>query len=137
MYFENERGGKCITFSGTPDTPFYYSQAFSFLNQSRKAQFIKLLSRTGNLPLYYAGDEEVYFKYAMGEDGCGYGFLFNIGTDPIDEIVLVSQKEVAKISVLTPDGKWEEALFSAESNRLTICRAAFTLMPVAIRLEYK
>ena len=137
VYFENERGGRCITFSGTPDTPFYYSQAFSFLNQSRKAQFIKLLSRTGNLPLYYAGDEEVYFKYAMGEDGCGYGFLFNIGTDPIDEIVLVSQKEVAKISVLTPDGKWEEALFSAESNRLTICRAAYTLMPVAIRLEYK
>ena len=44
VYYENERGGRCITFAGTPNTPFYYSYAFSFLNQSRKAQLVKLLS---------------------------------------------------------------------------------------------
>ncbi len=134
VYFENERGGKCITFAGTPNTAFHYNQAFSFLTESRKAQFIKLLSRTGNLPLYYAGDEEVYFKYAKGEDGCDYAFLFNIGTDPIDEIVLESAHPVQKIHALSPDGKWEEVAFSAENGRLTLQLSAMTLTPVALKL---
>ena len=134
VYFENEKGGKCITFSGTPNTPFHYSQAFSFLNQSRKAQFIKLLSRTGNLPLYYVGDEEVYFKYAKGEDGCGYAFLINIGTDPIEEIVLQSDHPVKQILSLSHDGKWEEISFVNENGRLALNLSAITLMPVALKL---
>jgi hypothetical protein len=134
VYFENEKGGKCITFSGTPNTPFHYSQAFSFLNQSRKAQFIKLLSRTGNLPLYCVGDEEVYFKYAKGEDGCGYAFLINIGTDPIEEIALQSDHPRKQIFSLSPEGKWEEVKFSAENGRLTLSLSAITLMPVALKL---
>ena len=136
VYFENEKGGRCITFAGTPNTPFNYSQAFSFLNQSRKAQFIKLLSRTGNLPLYYKGDEEVYFKFARGEDGCGYAFLFNIGTDPIEEISLVSERTVKEIYTLTPSGKWKEVEFSDENGTLTLDLMAITLNPVALRLVY-
>ena len=137
VYFENEIGGKCITFSGTPNTPFHYSQAFSFLNQSRKAQFVKLLSRAGNLPLYYVGDEEVYFKYAKGADGCAYAFLINIGTDPIEKIVLESETPLGKIFSLSPDGKWEEISFSAENGRISLDLSAITLMPVALRLEHK
>ena len=134
VYFENEKGGKCITFAGTPNTPFNYSQAFSFLTESRKAQFVKLLSRAGNLPLYYVGDEEVYLKYAKDADGCGYAFLFNIGTDPIDKIVLKSETAVKKILALTPDGKWKEVEFSAENGRLALDVPAYTLMPVALKL---
>ena len=136
VYFENEKGGKCITFSGTPNTPFHYAQAFSFLNQSRKAQFVKLLSRAGNLPLYYVGDEEVYFKYAKGDDGCGYGFLFNIGTDPIEEIRLVSEKKVEKVLALSPAGKWREVEFTKANGTLTLDLMAITLMPVALKLIY-
>ncbi len=136
VYFENEKGGKCITFCGTPNTPFHYSTAFSFLNQSRKAQLIRLLSRAQSLPLYYAGDEEVYLKYAIGNDGNGYAFLFNIGTDPIDEITLVSEKKIEKILALTPDGKWQEISFADENGTLTLDLPAFTLMPVALRLIY-
>ncbi len=134
VYFENEKGGRCIAFSGTPNTPFHYGAAFSFLNQSRKEQFIKLLSRAGNLPLYYKGDEEVYFKFARGDDGCGYGFLFNIGTDPIEEITLVSEKPVKKILALSPDGKWQEVEFSEENGVLILDRMAITLMPVVLKL---
>ena len=136
VYFENEKGGKCITFSGTPNTPFTYGQAFSFLTESRKAQLVKLLSRTGNLPLYYKGDEEVYFKYAMGEDGCGYAFLFNIGTDPIEEIRLVSERKAAKILSLSPSGKWKEVDFTEKDGVLTLDLMAITLMPAALRLVY-
>lgn len=134
VYFENEKGGKCITFAGTPNTPFNYSQAFSFLTESRKAQLVKLLSRAGDLPLYYVGDEEVYLKYAKDADGCGYAFLFNIGTDPIDKIVLKSETAVQKILALTPDGKWQEVEFSAENGRLVLDVPAYTLMPVALKL---
>lgn len=137
VYYENEKGGRCITFCGTPNTPFVYGQAFSFLNQSRKAQLVKLLSRAGKLPLYYAADEEVYFKYAEGEDGFSYAFLINIGTDPIDEIALVSEKEIARIFALSPTGKWENVCFSAEEGKLVLALSANTLMPVALRLEHK
>ena len=134
VYFENEKGGKCITFTGTPKAEFHYTQAFSFLNQSRKAQMIHMLSRTGNLPLYYVGDEEVYFRYGTDENGCGYAFLFNIGTDPIEEIVLQSNRSVEKILALSPDGKWEEISFVNEKGRLTLNLSAITLMPVVLKL---
>ena len=134
VYFENEKGGKCITFAGTPKAEFHYTQAFSFLNQSRKAQLINLLSRTGNLPLYYVGDEEVYFRYATGEDGCGYAFLFNIGTDPIEEIVLQSDHPVKQILALSPNGKWQEISFVNENGRLALNLSAITLMPVVLKL---
>ena len=134
VYFENEKGGKCITFAGTPKAEFHYTQAFSFLNQSRKAQLVKMLSLAGNLPVYAVGDEEIYFRYATGDDGCGYAILFNIGTDPIDEIVLQSEKEFSRIFELTPDGKWAEVQFSAENGRITIARTANTLMPVVLKL---
>ena len=110
------------------------SKIISFLTESRKAQFVKLLSRAGNLPLYYVGDEEVYLKYAKDADGCGYAFLFNIGTDPIDKIVLKSETAVKKILALTPDGKWKEVEFSAENGRLALDVPAYTLMPVALKL---
>ncbi len=137
VYYENEKGGKCITFCGTPNTPFVYGQAFSFLNQSRKAQLVKLLSRAGNLPLYYAADEEVYFRSAKGADGATYAFVTNIGTDPIEEITLVSEREVKEIYALSPDGKWQEVAFTAENGRLVLDLVAITLMPVALRLEHK
>ena len=137
VYYENERGGRCITFAGTPNTPFYYSYAFSFLNQSRKAQLVKLLSRAGELPLYYAGDEEVYFKYAKGDDGFAYAFLFNIGTDPIESITLVSDSEITRIEALSPDGKWREVAFTKEDGCIVLNAAAYTLMPVALRLKYR
>ena len=67
--FENELGGRVISVCGTPNTPFDYMHAFSFLNESRKKQFAKILTQSGDMPVYYAGDAEVYMKAAKTEDG--------------------------------------------------------------------
>lgn len=134
VYFENAEGGKCITFAGTPNTAFKYTEAFSFLTQSRKAQFVKILARTGNLPIYCPGDEEIYLKYATDNEDNAYAFLFNIGTDPIDSITLCCNLPVHTVRALLPDGTWQEVAFHRVNDVLVIEHEAITLMPVVLQL---
>ena len=134
LYFENELGGKVVTFSGTPNTPFHYSH-FSFLNQSRKAEMVKLLKLTENLPIYYYGDEEVYLRYAKGEDGYSYAVLVNIGLDPIREITLAYENDPTAVEVLTPDGEFEAVSFGKEGDILKVKEPLVTTYPVVIRFR--
>ena len=60
--YQNPMGGKVAVFSGTPNAAFHYTTAFSFLNESRKAQLGAILREMGALPVAYVGDEEVYMK---------------------------------------------------------------------------
>ena len=136
VYFENELGGKVITFSGTPNTPFHYSH-FSFLNQSRKAQILALLERCGNLPIYYDGDEEVYLKFARGEDGSRYAVLINIGLDPIKEIKFGYAEGIGRIETLEPDGSYAQVDFSADNGIVRVKRPAFTSDPVVLKFSEK
>ena len=122
-------------FSGTPITRFHYGEAFSLLNESRKAQFVSLLRDSGNLPVYYEGDEEVYLRAANTPDGNLFVCLFNIGTDPIDEITLSVEKAYTGVDVLTPDGKWQSADFTQDGEHLTVRVPAATLAPVAMILK--
>ena len=80
-FYENKLGGVAVVFSGTPITEFTYLQAFSFLNESRKMQIVKILERCEQLPIYYASDEEVYLKAARMADGALFVCMFNIGLD--------------------------------------------------------
>ena len=133
--YKNSLGGTAVVFSGTPITRFHYAEAFSFLNESRKAQIVSLLRELGNLPVYYEGDEEVYLRAAKTACGSLFVCLFNIGTDPIDEITLSVEKAYTGVDVLTPDGKWQSADFTQDGEHLTVCVPAVTLAPVAMILK--
>ena len=133
--YKNSLGGTAVVFSGTPITRFHYAEAFSFLNESRKAQLVSLLRELGNLPVYYEGDEEVYLRAAKTACGSLFVCLFNIGTDPIDEITLSVEKAYTGVDVLTPDGKWQSADFTQDGEHLTVRVPAVTLAPVAMILK--
>ncbi|MBO7345346.1 MAG: hypothetical protein J6U92_05355, partial [Clostridia bacterium] len=81
--FDNEIGGRVITFCGTPVSNFNYYEGFAFLNYSRKQQLIKMFTDMGELPIYYYGDEEVYLRVADMKNGDTFVALFNIGLDEI------------------------------------------------------
>ena len=89
-------------------TKYDIIEAFSFLNESRKNQLIKLFEATGELPLYFKGDEEMYLKAGDLPDGSLFCAAFNLGTDPIDNLELVIYRDVNKIEKLNPEGKKEE-----------------------------
>jgi hypothetical protein len=133
--FKNKLGGTAVVFSGTPEARFHYTEAFSFLNESRKLQLISLLSESGNLPVYYPDDSEVYLKAANMPDGSLFVAFFNISLDPIDEITLVTERKVNVIEALCPDGSYRSINFRADDNKLTLDTRAEILTPVILILR--
>ncbi|MGM9624322.1 MAG: hypothetical protein ACI3XM_01320 [Eubacteriales bacterium] len=137
--FENACGGTAVTFCGAVRTAFQYTQAFSFLNESRKRQLVDLMRRYGDLPVYYRGDEEVYFRAAYIKDRPGMLFcaVFNIGLDPIEEIVLETARPVHGVQLLNPGGAWVDVPFFMDEDAgiLTIAAPAYTLNPTMLLLQ--
>ena len=133
--FRNSLGGLAVTFCGTPRAEFNLAQAFSFLNESRKLQLIRLLQQAGELPIYYPGDEEVYMKAAETADGELLCALFNIGTDPIEEVSVVVEKIPEKIFVLQPDGTRAEVSFRMDGHTAILDLPCHTLTPVILFLR--
>ncbi len=133
--YKNSLGGTVHVFCGTPITPFAFTTAFSFLNQSRKKQMVKMLRDCGNLPIYYTGDEEVYLKAATMPDGGLFCALFNIGFDPIEELTLQCESEVSSVQLLTPEGTWKPCSFRTENDIIVVETPAYTLHPVILALR--
>ena len=130
--YKNELGGNVFVFSGTPVAEFHLATAFSFLNYTRKEQLIELLKKTGEMPAYYPGDEEVYFRCADMEDGRVFCALFNIGLDPIEKIELVCDFEATNFEVLMPNGEATKVPFTKDGNRYILEKSAQILDPVVI-----
>jgi hypothetical protein len=133
--YQNSLGGTVITFSGTPVAEFNIVEAFSFLTYSRKQQLVSLLEQTGNLPLYYPGDEEVYLKVAETENGETFVALFNIGLDPIEKLELCCDFEPKSVKILTPNGETEKIPFVFTNGKISLDVGANTLEPVVLFIE--
>ena len=133
--YKNSLGGTTIVFCGTPHTNFSYSQAFSFLNESRKKQFIKILKDEGHLPVYYPGDIDVYMRAGYLPDDTLFCAMFNISLDPMFEITLVLEKPAEKIEKLNPDGTKQEVEFYVEDGVTHIKEPLFTLNPVILFIK--
>ena len=130
--FKNELGGTVVVFSGTPVCEFNLVEAFAFLTYSRKLQLIDILKKSGNLPVYFPSDEEVYLKAAKTKDQRLLVALFNIGLDPIENVELVFENEVSQITCLTPDGKEKEVSFTKNGDTYTLDIDAPILTPVIL-----
>lgn len=133
--YRNPLGGTSVVFCGTPKTKLHHSEGFSFLNEVRKKQFIRLLQETGNLPVYYPDDAEVYFKAAEAPNGELFCAFFNICMDPIEEITLVCDREITKIEKLTETGDRVPVEFTVENGVITVQEPAHILTPVMLFLS--
>ncbi len=132
--YRNSLGGQVFVFSGTPEAVYNLIEAFSFLNESRKKQLIRMLAQTGQLPVYYPHDEEVYLRAADMADGGLFCALFNLGFDPIEQVDLVCESPVARIECLAPDGSRQPVNFSVTGDTYTLDVAANPLAPVILFL---
>ena len=132
--YKNELGGTIFVFCGTPNTNYHISEAFSFLNYTRKQQLIEMLQSTDSLPLYYPNDEEVYLRAANTKDGKLFTAIFNIGLDPIEKLELVCSRKITEISKLTPTGEKEKIDFSEKDDKLILDCPCNTLEPAVLFL---
>ena len=133
--YRNELGGTVIVFSGSPEAKFNFTEAFSMLNESRKQQLVDILRDSGNLPLYYPDDAEVYIKAATTAEGNLFCAFFNIGFDPLEEIPLVVDRPVNRVRRLLSDGSYADIPFTVSGHLVTIETPAYTLDPVILILE--
>ncbi len=132
--YDNPSGGRTVVFSGTPNTNYTFWEAFSFLNESRKAQFIRLLKDRNQLPIYYTEDAEVYMKAANMSDGSIFCAIFNMGFDVLEEIPLASERNVTEIYRLNEKGEFVSCDFSVEDGITRVLNPAYTLEPVILKI---
>jgi hypothetical protein len=112
------RKGGNIVFCGTPKAELIHTIGFSFLNASRKEQFVWMLSKLDCLPVYYPDDAEVYLKTGLLPDGERIVAVFNLGLDPLEELPLVfdsKEPAISSVSRVTADGNYEPCDFSDTS----------------------
>lgn len=133
--FDNDEGGSISVFSGTPDCYWGYGEPFSYLNESRKKQLIRLLSQWGELPIYYPEDAEVYIKAADMPDGTLFCALFNLGLDELETIPLVCEKAVKKVEILNSKGERVQCDFTSDGNLITVNTNARTIEPIIMFLS--
>ena len=131
--YNNPAGGKTIVFSGTPQTEFTYTQAFSMLNAARKDQLIRLLN--DKLPLYYPDDSDIYLRAGYHKElGIFCGF-FNVSLDTFEDIILHTDFDITNVRKLIPDGSFKECTFKKDGNRITIDEPAYPTDPVILLLS--
>ena len=128
--YKNELGGTVYTFCGTPKARFALGAAFSLLNSTRKAEFIKMLQNSGELSVYYPGDEEVYLKAGRTKDEKLLCAMINVGFDKIEGVELVISGDVKKIEYLDCDGQLNELNFKVKDGKVLTGISCDVLEPV-------
>lgn len=119
--YRNALGGTVCVFCGTPMANHTITEAYSYLNYSRKKQLVKILRDTGELPLYAPGDEPLYVRAADMQDGGLFAAVFNLSIDPIERTELVvCDREVTRIERLMPDGTRVPVGFTKSGEVLSV-----------------
>jgi hypothetical protein len=127
--FMREDGKFTVVYCGTPDAIHRYTEGFAFLNETRKQQFIKLLSEAGALPIYLPSENELCLRAGYLDDGRMLAAIFNLGYDPEEETALYLEKEPTAIAYLNENG--EEIPISFTKNE-----EGFYVMPVSCEPLY-
>ena len=133
--YKNSLGGCAIVFCGTPVARNVYTEAYSFLNESRKAQMASMLRKSGNLPIYYDSDEDVYMKAGITESGEIMAVMTNISFDPTEEIILNTEYDINSVELMTDDGERVKLNFTKDGERLTVKHGLNILEPVVLYLR--
>lgn len=127
-----------VVFCGSPDAAFNYMEGFSFLNETRKAQFVSLLREAGALPVYAMGDAEICMRAGYLSDGSLFVFALPLGVDPSDVLPLALEKEPASIAAISPDGEELPVAFTKMADgEYELAVRCEPLYPIALRITYE
>lgn len=134
--YQNELGGTAVVYCG--DTGFNYNlgEAFGFLNESRKAQLVRILRDLNSLPVYYPEDAEFFMQAAMMPDRNMLCAILDMSLDPVEQLPLVFERPVSKIQRLLADGTWEEVGFQMDGESCRLDLTAHVFDPVILTVEF-
>ena len=108
--------------------------AFAMLNETRKMQLVRILEHMGGLPLYFAGDEEVFVRTGLDAQGKRVTLLHNNSLDEIENPVLVLNCPFPEtIEMLQDNGQWTPVSFASNGKRVTLAINLRVITPVILR----
>lgn len=116
--YEREPGKLSVVFCGSPNAEFVYTEGFSFLNETRKAQLISLMKRAGALPVCVPGDDEVCLRAGYLRDGTLLTAVYELGVDPMETLPLYLEKQPQSMCIIRPDGSDEAVEFEKTGENL-------------------
>jgi hypothetical protein len=134
--YKRDDGNISVVFCGTPKTEFNYKEAFSFLNESRKAQFVKMLREADALPIYCESDNEICFRAGYTQTGELLAAIFVLGYDPEEQVILWLKDIPASIKMLNPNGSYTDVEFQkADGGFYTLNVKAEPLYPLVLKIK--
>lgn len=129
-------GKLSVVFCGSFSYNFDYMQGFSFLNETRRAQFISLFTRAGALPVYLASDDEICMKAGTVTDGRMLISIYSLGVDPMENLPLFFEKDPESISLIMPDGSEMPLAFTKTEEGVFLIKVRVeTLYPVILLIK--
>jgi len=132
--YPRDNGKLSVVFCGKPGTHVAHNN--TFLNQTRKKQFISLLKRAGALPVYYPGDNEILLRAGFIKDNRLLVGIFDLSFDPMENIDLYLENKPGEIKMLTPDGDEIDVSWTEKGNNLyTIDVKIEPLYPVILLIK--
>lgn len=127
-----------VVYCGSPNAPFTYGEGFAFLNETRKQQFINLLTRCDALPVYVPGDDELCVRAGYLQDGRLLVAVFDLGVDPVEQLPLYVKDQVESISRLDVNGEEQPLNFQqTEDGFYTVDCRVEPMYPVVILVSAK
>ena len=134
--YDRGNGKYSVTYSGTPNTIFRYTEAFSFLNETRKEQFVYLLKKANALPVYYDGDNEIFLIAGYLDDNSLLVSAVCLGFDPEETLNLYLEKEPTNVELFMPDGSLEKVEFTKTADNVYSINAKVEPMyPVVLKIK--
>ena len=134
--YDRGNGKYSVTYSGTPNTIFRYTEAFSFLNETRKEQFVHLLKKANALPVYYKGDNEICLIAGYLNDNSLLVTALCLGFDPEETLNLYLDKEPSSVELFMPDGSLEKVEFTKTADNVYSINAKVEPMyPVVLKIK--
>ena len=133
--FKNELGGTAVVFSGESTFEYDIVHAFGFLNETRKAQMIQILTDLGALDVYYPEDAEVLMKAAEMRDGRMLCAVLNMTLDTLPDFPLVIRRDVKSITKLCADGSYANVDFAKDGDLYTLDLTVGIFDPLILIIE--
>ena len=126
--------GLSVVFCGTPHAEFAYTEGFAFLNETRKAQLVSLLSEAGVLPVYAAGDAEICLRAGYLPDGSLFAAAYPLGLDCGERLELCLSAAPRSVSLLHSDGRFRPVRYAFENGVCRVKTPVRPMMPILLKI---
>ncbi len=133
--YKNKLGGTITAFCGEVTSSEAYTVGFGFCNYSRKLQFIDILKKSGELPVYCDNLDEVYLKVGTLKDGRIFAGGVNIGLSEIESYNLAYPTKPTKVNRIMPNGNIESIPFEYKNGIIVTNVTVKTLEPMLLIIE--